>query len=561
MTAAAALAAAGGSLPHSKESERAVLAAILLDSERHLPPTAERLCAEDFYLGRHQRLFQAMLGLQEEGVAIDLRTLQARLEQQNVLNEVGGLAYIATLEVDLPDLGRVDQYVEIVKDRSLRRRLIDASSRIYHDCQEGGVAGGEALDCAKQALSRLDRWLPKVGSTSTWEPVELAAILDGDAELQDRPTILALTNGVSLIYPCRVNAIYGEPESLKTWIALEACRQELRLGNCVLYIDFEDSPRAIVHRLRSLGAADDLIRSNFIYVQPEERVTAGLTKLEAALARSPTLAVIDGVTEAMTIEGLSLSDNADVATFYDRLPRWLARRGPAVLLIDHVVKSNDDRGRYAIGAQAKLAGITGAAYGVTMKSAFGRGRTGRAQLYLRKDRPGWVSTEGAKRLAANIEATSIDEEVEIRLVAPVPSEEFRPTFLMERISRYLEDVQHDGASGYRIREDVSGSTVGKLQALDVLVAEKFVTVEPGTRNSNIHRSVRPYRERDDLSEDRSQVEKTSDALKTDLSPVPSIGRGTEGTGQGSVFTCPEGQVADRSGQVGDDDEEELRFLS
>ena len=57
-------------------------------------------------------------------------------------------------------------------------------------------------------------------------------------------------------------------------------------------------------------------------------------------------------------------------------------------------------------------------------------------------------------------------------------------------------------------------------AVDVLVAGSYVDVEAGTRNSNIHRSVRPYRERDDLSS------------------VPLIGGGTERTGQESVFTCP-----------------------
>ena len=50
-----------------------------------------------------------------------------------------------------------------------------------------------------------------------------------------------------------------------------------------------------------------------------------------------------------------------------------------MLLVDHVTKSKDDRGRYAIGAQAKLAGIDGAAYSVKMVSPFGRGRTGRAR--------------------------------------------------------------------------------------------------------------------------------------------------------------------------------------
>src|SRR5262245_41208741 len=110
-------------LPTSEESERAVLAAVLLDPSRHLPATSGRLRPTDFYLERHQRLYQAMLDLQDDKVEIDIRTLQAHLEQKKQLQEVGGLAYIATLEVDLPDLGRVDQYVEIVKERSLRRRL------------------------------------------------------------------------------------------------------------------------------------------------------------------------------------------------------------------------------------------------------------------------------------------------------------------------------------------------------------------------------------------------------------------------------------------------------
>jgi replicative DNA helicase len=142
-------------LPHSEESERAVLAAILIDPTRHLPTTAGRLRAEDFYLERHQRLFEAMLELQENKVEIDLRTLQARLEQKKLLQEVGGLAYVATLEVDLPDLGRVEHYVEIVKERSLRRRLIAASAEIYRNCQDGGLEAKHALDRAEQAILEL----------------------------------------------------------------------------------------------------------------------------------------------------------------------------------------------------------------------------------------------------------------------------------------------------------------------------------------------------------------------------------------------------------------------
>ena len=102
------------SLPHSEESERAVLAAVLLDP-RVLPTISGRLRAEDFYLDKHRILYDAMLEIQEAEKTIDLRTLQAKLEHKQTLDKVGGMAYIASLDLDLPDLGRVETYVELVK--------------------------------------------------------------------------------------------------------------------------------------------------------------------------------------------------------------------------------------------------------------------------------------------------------------------------------------------------------------------------------------------------------------------------------------------------------------
>src|SRR5436305_13646322 len=94
-------------LPYSEESERAVLGGILLDPAI-LPTISGRLRTEDFYLERHQVLYQAMLDLQEELVEIDLRTLQAKLEQQAHFDSIGGIGYLAALDLDLPDLGHLD---------------------------------------------------------------------------------------------------------------------------------------------------------------------------------------------------------------------------------------------------------------------------------------------------------------------------------------------------------------------------------------------------------------------------------------------------------------------
>ncbi len=138
-------------LPHSEESERAVLAAALL-APHVLPQISGRLLVEDYYLERHQLIYQAMLDLQEGGSEIDLRTLQARLELKGAFETIGGVAYLAGLDLDLPDLGRIQAYVEIVKERSVRRQLVLACSEIGNACMDGGLDASSALGRAEELI-------------------------------------------------------------------------------------------------------------------------------------------------------------------------------------------------------------------------------------------------------------------------------------------------------------------------------------------------------------------------------------------------------------------------
>ena len=138
-------------LPHSLEAERAVLAAVLLDPGC-LPIISGRLKVDDIYSERHRLLYQALLDLQEDGVDIDLRTLQANLEQKAQLDAVGGIAYIAELDLDLPDIGRVETYAELIKERSVRRRLIQACGVITRDSLDGGLPAEEALGNAEKVI-------------------------------------------------------------------------------------------------------------------------------------------------------------------------------------------------------------------------------------------------------------------------------------------------------------------------------------------------------------------------------------------------------------------------
>ena len=142
------------SLPHSEESERAVLAGILLHSPL-LATVSGRLVATDFYVERHGLIYQAMLDLQEEDVDIDVRTLQAKLEQKDRLESVGGVSYLASLDLDLPDLGRLEAYVDIVKERSVRRQLIEAATETIRNSLDGGLDAQESLARAEQLIMAL----------------------------------------------------------------------------------------------------------------------------------------------------------------------------------------------------------------------------------------------------------------------------------------------------------------------------------------------------------------------------------------------------------------------
>jgi KaiC/GvpD/RAD55 family RecA-like ATPase len=223
---------------------------------------------------------------------------------------------------------------------------------------------------------------------SSWIPKEIG---DYELEADVQPTMLRREDGNFILYPGKINAIFGESESGKTWVALEAVRQELNLGNTVFYIDFEDSARGILNRLKTLKTPTERFKA-FMYANPDTPFTPAVSEaLMASLAEyKPSLVVVDGVNAAMNLMGLDLEKNKDATHFSQTILRPLRTFGSGILTIDHVTKSKDTRGNYAIGAQAKRADIDGVAVSVAVEQPFGRGIDGALSLTITKDRPGFV---------------------------------------------------------------------------------------------------------------------------------------------------------------------------
>ena len=339
--------------------------------------------------------------------------------------------------------------------------------------------------------------IEQVRERSSWFPKPLD--LDGTEE-EPAPEFLARNDGYRLFYKGKINALVGESESGKTWVALHAVAQCLQVGQSVIYIDFEDSGRGILSRLRSLGISNEQF-ATFTYANPDEnlQLEQRVDLVEALAMQAPDFIVVDGVNASMTLLGLDLTSNRDATFFSQQLLKPLALSGAAVVTIDHVTKSKDNRGNYAIGAQAKRADVNGVAIMVEVEEPFGRGMTGILNLKVTKDRPGHVRaiSKEAKFVGRVILRSQVDGSVKMVVEAPpADANSLRPTHLMESVSKLLEAASAP-LSKTSVVKEIKGKTEWVLVACQVLVDEKFVAVENGSRNSLNLRSLKPFREESD----------------------------------------------------------------
>jgi replicative DNA helicase len=118
--------------PQNMEAEQAVLGAIFLEPSS-LTLASEMLIPEDFYRGAHQRIFNAMLKLNDKGEAIDLVTVTEELAATKLLEDVGGISYLSELAGSVPTAANIEYYAKIVEEKSLLRRLIRTATSIAQD--------------------------------------------------------------------------------------------------------------------------------------------------------------------------------------------------------------------------------------------------------------------------------------------------------------------------------------------------------------------------------------------------------------------------------------------
>jgi replicative DNA helicase len=138
-------------LPANLDAEKTILGAILLDNAAHAE-AAERLESDDFSLDSHQRIYQRMTELLTSQRAVDIVTLAEELARNKEIESVGGVAYLASLTEGLPLRPVIEEYIRIVKDKSLLRRLMAICSAAIARAADQSEPALDVLGAAESQL-------------------------------------------------------------------------------------------------------------------------------------------------------------------------------------------------------------------------------------------------------------------------------------------------------------------------------------------------------------------------------------------------------------------------
>ena len=322
-----------------------------------------------------------------------------------------------------------------------------------------------------------------------WEPTDLTEILNGTYE-PPVPTIGKRTDGTGLFYPGRINALFGESGSGKSWVAMATCAQEIMAGNHVLYVDHEDHAASVTQRIMKLGCAPHLVLQRFHYIRPQRgwNQLAKIDVAELVTTTQATLIVCDSTGEGMSLDAIDPNSDDQVARWMRDFGRYLADLGPALLLLDHMPKSSEANKAFMIGSQRKKAAIDGAAYRVDVAVAPSKGTEGVLKLVTAKDRGGFYQ-HGAR--VADITIVDTDTGIDVTITPPGTG---LPTILMGRISDFL--AKHPQSSQNDTVKAVKGKTDSVRDALHLMIELGYVerAIIPGLGGGFKHTNLRQFNE-------------------------------------------------------------------
>lgn len=145
-------------IPHNIEAEQSVIGSMFL-TKKALQKGLELLVAEDFYLDSHVKIFTSIKALDDAKRPVDLTTISEELNHRGWLKQVGDIEYLAEIINNVPTTANMDEYIKIVSEKSLLRKLIDEATAIVKDSYQVGSNIGDFLYQSQKKIADVSQGL------------------------------------------------------------------------------------------------------------------------------------------------------------------------------------------------------------------------------------------------------------------------------------------------------------------------------------------------------------------------------------------------------------------
>ena len=140
-------------MPNSKEAEQSVIGSMIMDRDA-IVTASEMLHKDDFYYQQYGIIFDAMVELFTAGQPVDLVTLQNKLKEKDVPEEIASLGFVRELLASVPTSANIKYYATIVSENAVKRRLIRVTEGIENEC----YAGKETLESVLNKIRNFEQY-------------------------------------------------------------------------------------------------------------------------------------------------------------------------------------------------------------------------------------------------------------------------------------------------------------------------------------------------------------------------------------------------------------------
>ncbi|HMO80438.1 MAG TPA: replicative DNA helicase [Pyrinomonadaceae bacterium] len=292
-------------LPSSEDSERAILGAILLDNSL-ITQTIEHLRPEDFYSPFHRKIYAAMVSLFDVSKRIDPILIAEELKREGSVDAIGGVAAIANLTYGLPHFSDLQDYINVVRGKSMMRTLVRTCNEITSEALEEQDDPEVVIDRAEQMIFSLAEQKARDGFESVRPIAENVFHKIQDFARRESHALTGLATGfrdldnvTSGFQAGDLIIVAARPSMGKTALCLNiAQRAAVREKAVVAVFSLEMSKEQLVMRMLSSQASVDArkLRLGMLSQQDWVRLAeaiADLSETQLYIDDTPGISVIE----------------------------------------------------------------------------------------------------------------------------------------------------------------------------------------------------------------------------------------------------------------------------